>query len=291
MQKSNKSVAALAGLAMMAVAGAAQAAPSVVTANAYGLSASGQLVKLNLLLGRLLGEVKVGQISGYVGGDTRLIGMDVRASNGKLYGVGDKGGIYTIDTKSAVLSYVGVLSVLPSGSRFGVDFNPAADRLRIVSDNGQNLRHNVDLATGGTLTDTPLNTATAPAQFATAPAVSGVVAAAYTNNDVDPDTGTSLFVLNSSSDSIQLQSPANLGTLAGAGLLGLDVDDAGFDIYSRQSASGTLNVGYAVMAPGKVPGLYEVNLLDGSVQAIADLRNKLVDVAFVAAPGLPSLSK
>jgi hypothetical protein len=27
---------------------------------------------------------------------------------------------------------------------FGVDFNPAADRLRIISDAGQNLAHNVN---------------------------------------------------------------------------------------------------------------------------------------------------
>jgi hypothetical protein len=30
------------------------------------------------------------------------------------------------------------------GTRFGVDFNPAANRLRVISDLGQNLRHNID---------------------------------------------------------------------------------------------------------------------------------------------------
>ena len=39
------------------------------------------------------------------------------------------------------------LTVPLSGSFFGVDFNPAADRLRIVSDTGQNLAHNVNGAT------------------------------------------------------------------------------------------------------------------------------------------------
>ena len=41
---------------------------------------------------------------------------------------------------------------------FGVDFNPAADRLRIISDTGQNLAHNVNAggvtAANGTLTYT-----------------------------------------------------------------------------------------------------------------------------------------
>ncbi|MFB7032705.1 MULTISPECIES: DUF4394 domain-containing protein [unclassified Streptomyces] len=30
------------------------------------------------------------------------------------------------------------------GTHFGVDFNPAANRLRVISDTGQNLRHNID---------------------------------------------------------------------------------------------------------------------------------------------------
>ena len=32
--------------------------------------------------------------------DQRLIGIDFRVQNGKLYGVGDRGGIYTINTAS-----------------------------------------------------------------------------------------------------------------------------------------------------------------------------------------------
>ena len=56
-----------------------------------------------------------------------------------------------------------------SGTAFGVDFNPMADRLRIVSDTEQNLRANVD--TGATTTDATLNRGA----FA-------VTAAAYTNN-------------------------------------------------------------------------------------------------------------
>ena len=36
------------------------------------------------------------------------------------------------------------LTIPLDGTVFGVDFNPAADRLRIISDTGQNLRHNVN---------------------------------------------------------------------------------------------------------------------------------------------------
>ena len=81
--------------------------------------------------------------------DTRLVGIDYRPADGNLYGVGNQGGIYTVDPATASASLVSRINVagVPlalSGVSFGVDFNPAADRLRIVSDTGQNLRVNVD---------------------------------------------------------------------------------------------------------------------------------------------------
>ena len=83
--------------------------------------------------------------------DTALVGIDFRVQDGLLYGVGNGGGIYTIDTSSAVATLVSQLSmgVVLDGAFFGVDFNPAADRLRIISDNGQNLAHNVNPPPGG----------------------------------------------------------------------------------------------------------------------------------------------
>ena len=36
------------------------------------------------------------------------------------------------------------LNVALEGTSFGVDFNPTVDRLRVISDTGQNLRVNVD---------------------------------------------------------------------------------------------------------------------------------------------------
>ncbi|KOG56849.1 hypothetical protein ADK75_06350, partial [Streptomyces virginiae] len=139
-------------------------------------------------------------------GDTTLVGIDYRVQNGLLYGVGDAGGVYTLDTSSAVATKVSQLSIALQGTAFGVDFNPAADRLRIISDTGQNLRHNVNVATGGTLADTPLTTP---------PAVTpslGVTGAAYTNNDLDPATATSLFDIDTAGDRVVVQSPANSGT-------------------------------------------------------------------------------
>ena len=105
-------------------------------------------------------------ISGLTPGET-VVGIDVRPTDGdgaangqddgKLYGVGKTGTagrVFEIDPRTATVKNAVPLSVALSGSAFGVDFNPTVDRLRIVSDEDQNLRANVD--TGATLTDSPL---------------------------------------------------------------------------------------------------------------------------------------
>ena len=117
---------------------------------------------------------------GFVSGlftDTTLVGIDFRVQDRKLYGVGNAGGVYVLDTSTGTATLVNRLSVALSGTSFGVDFNPAADRLRIVSNTGQNLRHNVN-AGGVTVTDAPLNYAGVTA--------SGIVGSAYITTTSTP---------------------------------------------------------------------------------------------------------
>lgn len=59
----------------------------------------------------------------------------------RLYGVGNHGGVYQINRFTAEATFI---AVSLDGTHFGVDSNPAADRLRIVSDTGQNLRHDIN---------------------------------------------------------------------------------------------------------------------------------------------------
>ena len=154
----------------------------------------------------------IAAVTGLVG-DTALVGMDYRPANDVLYAVGNAGGIYSIDVASAVASKVATLSVALEGSAFGVDFNPTVDRLRIVSDTGQNLRVNVD--DGVAAVDTPLSIpGTTPVNPAT-----GITGAAYTNNDADPNTATTLFDMDVARDQTAVQAPANAGTLSPTGKL------------------------------------------------------------------------
>ena len=77
---------------------------------------------------------EIGSISGLQGSDSALVGVDFRVQDDLLYGVGNDGGLYTINTDTAVATLAGQLTVALSGTSFGVDFNPAANALRIVSD-------------------------------------------------------------------------------------------------------------------------------------------------------------
>ncbi len=220
----------------------------------------------------------IGPVTG-LSGDSALIGIDYRVQDGRLYGVGNAGGVYTISSDDGSATLVNNLTMPLVGTSFGVDFNPAADRLRITSDTGQNLRHNVNPG-GVTLNDGVLTYTAPPAAPVPAP---GVVAAAYTNNDLNANTATTLFDIDTTLDQVSIQSPANNGILVGTGRLGFNVSDAGFDIYSTLDESGATVAtrGFAVMVGGGVSRFYSVSLLTGRATFIGTfpLANQVTDLA------------
>jgi hypothetical protein len=208
---------------------------------------------------------KLGRVSG-LQGDRRLVGIDCRVKDRKLYGVGDQGGVYRIRLRDARATKVSQLTVALQGASFDIDWNPAANLLRVISNTGQNLRHNLDNAAapipvGQTVADTSLSI---PPDVPTA---TGVTGAAYTNNDNNPDTATTLFGLDTSRDQIAVQSPANAGLLAPTGLLKVNArGDAGFDIhYATQSAKGQ---GLAALQVNGSRKLYRIDLLSGRATRI-----------------------
>ena len=182
-----------------------------------GLTDEGQLVSFRARSPERTRQI--GYVTGFTGTDTALVGIDFRVQDGKLYGVGNGGGVYTIDPTTAEATFVNALTVALVGTTFGVDFNPAADRLRIISDAGQNLAHNVN--DGGVTAANATLTYTAPPAMPV-PAL-GVTAAAYTNNDLNqPSTGTTLFDLDTTLDQVAIQSPPGNGILVATGKLGVD---------------------------------------------------------------------
>ncbi|WP_210574319.1 DUF4394 domain-containing protein [Streptomyces sp. GESEQ-4] len=246
-------------------AGAGAGAAQSDRLTAIGLTADQRLVSFRT--DRPDRVLPLGKVHG-LQGDTKLVGIDYRVQNGKLYGVGDRGGVYTVREIGAKAKKVSQLSVALQGGSYGVDFNPAANRLRVISDTGQNLRHNIDdpagapaagtTAVDGTLTNPPVPPATAGAT------AQGVTGAAYTNNDLSQTTATTLFDVDTAGDQVSIQSPANAGNLAPTGKLGVDAGpSAGFDIYTS-TRSGS-NTAYGVLSVGGAQRLYRVDLLNGSV--------------------------
>src|SRR5262245_30979903 len=176
-----------------------------------------------------------------------FIGVDVRPSTGVLYGVGrigtdTVGQLYTIDTSTALATPVGARTIPLNGVGLGSEFNPVPDRLRIVSDTGQNIR--VRPADG-----TVAGTDTALAYPATgdpnATRIPRVVAIAYTNPDGDAQTNTVLHDIDVNraadpdrvGDVLAIQVPPNGGVLNTVGNLRIDADDmTAFDIGRNNEA-------------------------------------------------------
>ncbi len=219
-------------------------------------------------------------------GDTRLVGIDYRVQNGKLYGVGDQGGIYVVDAANGGAAEVGRLSVALEGRYFGVDFNPAANALRITSDTGQDLRQpfagatNPDAPNGATVVDGRLTNPATPPATGTVPAA-GISGSAYTNNDTSPDTAAVLYDVDTALDRLDIQSPANAGALAPVGQLRTDAGpDAGFDIYSTVRDERTVAVqGWATLTVGGQSRVYAVDLATGEVTDRGAFRMPVSDLA------------
>lgn len=223
----------------------------------------------------------IGTVSG-LQTDTALVGIDYRVQDGKLYGLGNAGGVYRFEQDNPVPTFVNRLTVPLDGTSFGVDFNPPADRLRVTSDKGQNLRHNVN-AGGTTIMDDPLDYPPLTPVNAVGPTATGIGGSAYTNNDLDGSTATTLYALDSEKDQVAIQSPPNDGTLAATGQLTVDTRaEIGFDIYSTIRDGVTVNVqALASLTVGGGSGLYSVRLTTGkaTLRGYFANQNKVIGIA------------
>lgn len=197
--------------------------------------------------------------------EERLAAIDFRPQTGDLYAVGPSGTIIVVNPTSGHVSSPNFPATTPlSGSRFGFDFNPTVDRIRVTSDADQNIRLHPDTgAVAGV--DTNLQFALTDVHAGADP---NVVASAYTNNFVGAGA-TVLYDIDSNFDALLIQNPPNAGTLHTVGALGVDTTDrAGFDI-----SPGT-GIAYASLTVAGTPtGLYRIDLASGAatlVGAIAD---------------------
>ncbi|WP_294278339.1 DUF4394 domain-containing protein [uncultured Chryseobacterium sp.] len=188
-----------------------------------------------------------------------IVGIDFRPANGQLYAMGSSSRMYTVNLGTGTLTAVGssAFSTQLSGTDFGFDFNPTVDRIRVVSNTGQNLRLNPNDGTISAI-DLTINPGT--------PAVS---AAAYTNN-IAGATATTLFVIDHNTDKLYQQTPPNNGVLVETGSLGINISSAnGFDIGSMSQKA------YLMATVNGATKIYTVNTTTGAATAVSDYPNSV----------------
>jgi hypothetical protein len=204
-------------------------------------------------------------------GAASVVGIDVRPADGMLYAVSADGGIYTVDAKTGQATMKSKLSETLKPGTISIDFNPVADRMRIISSDGTNLRVNVD--DGKATVDGTLKFKDGDAQAGKTPTV---VAAAYTNSSNPKPGATALYDIDSGGHLLS-QAPPNDGVLNTIGMLGIKVDGpVAFNIV----AQGEDNAAWLVTGGT----LYSVDLKTGKATSAGKLQGvtgKLTDIAWI----------
>ncbi len=217
---------------------------------AYSTDASNNLVIFNFLNP---GTPITKPITGLQPGES-VLGLDMRPATGQLYALGSTSRVYAINMSNGAATAMNATPFLPalSGTNFGFDFNPTVDRIRVVSNTGQNLR--LDPNTGMVAAiDGNIN-----------PITQVVSGSAYTNNFAGATT-TTLYALDANTDRLYMQNPPNAGTLVDVGPLGINITaDNGFDI------GGTSNTAYALVTIATFSKVVSINLATGAVTPLAD---------------------
>jgi hypothetical protein len=208
-----------------------------------------------------------------VKGSGPLVGIDVRPADGMLYGVAGDGTIVTIDPKSGQATMKSKMSeTLKPGVGATVDFNPAADRLRVMGSDGTSLRVNVD--DGKATVDGSHKYKDGDANAGKAPKV---VAGAYTNS-WKGTKATALYNIDAATGALVTQAPPNDGVLNTVGSLGMPV--SGPVAFNIVSTGEDKNDAWLVAGGA----LYSVDLKTGKasmVGKIEGLSGNLGDIAWI----------
>lgn len=208
-----------------------------------------------------------------------MMAIDFRPATKTLYGVSNMNYIYTISTStsfgSVPMGTATRVSDTPfspgiEGSMVGFDFDPRADRIRIVTDKGQNLR--IDPNTGQVVgIDLAVSGQTV--------AINGI---AYSSNYYTGSfTSSLLYDIDVLEGKLYRQNPMG-GSLTLVGSTGLTISgEGGFDISSKGVAMGTF------LASGNNPSfgtnsndetvteayrLYGINLKNGVATSLGKVR-------------------
>ena len=215
----------------------------------------------------------------------RVLGLDFRPRNGQLYALGSNSRVYTVNPMTGVATFafsftnsMGGAPVLLSGTSFGFDFNPQVDRLRIVSNTGQNLRVVPDNAATGvrgtTFVDGSIN-----------PQPASITGVAYDNNVAGTPT-TELYALDATVDVMYEIKPPNFGTLVEPLPVKLKLEGGGgFDIAPR-NANVTTDIGLGLYEVNKKSTLFQIDVETGDTRIMAKYNKDILYTSLAISPAL-----
>ena len=247
----------------------------LATAAVFGFTLSAQAAQVAALIGgKTIAIVDTAQkkatksmtVTGISGA---LVGIDVRPADGMLYGVVEDGTVVVIAADGKATQKSKLETMAAKGQPITIDFNPVADRLRVMAADGTNLRANVD--DGKVVKDGNHKYADSDMHKGEKP---NIVAGAYTNS-VKGTKETALFNIDATIGGLIKQAPPNDGVLGAVGKLGIKADTVAFDIWSDGNgkneawlmAGDTL---YSVdLASGKATEAAKISGVSGTVTDIA----------------------
>jgi hypothetical protein len=255
-------IAALSTTALTLSLGAALAAPAVA------LVGDKTLVMFDT-------ETRAVSATVEISGVDKILGIDVRPSNGTLVAVTPAMEIVTIDTATGAATMVSKMDVeLPVAGPVIVDFNPAADKLRFMSGT---TNHRVDIESGKVTVDGSLNWKEGDMHVGETPMIA---AAAYINSYGKPEK-TAMFDIDSTIVAVIQQVSPNDGTLSAIGKLKIEAPAANY-AFDVQTTEAMENWGWLVNGST----LYTVNLETGEATATGTLdgvEGEIRDIAILPA--------
>jgi hypothetical protein len=290
-----------------ALIGLTSLAPDVMARSVYVLTTDNRIAVVQETQPGLAASTAVA-VTGLNPGDV-LMGIDLRPQNARLYGLGYNSAAGTVQLYHLTVDAAGVranavgstgtfttaggIPVSVNGTSFGMDVNPAADRIRVSNNTGQNFRINPntgafvdgDTVNGGVQMDGAIGGLTTT-----------VDADAYTNSIANNGGITTLYTLDSASNRLYIQTLPNDGTQT-LGLLvtlggGPTLDfagECGFDIpvgvnapASNAAATGNALAAFSV---GGISGLYRLALSSGAATALGNFGLVARDIAITPETG------
>lgn len=257
-------------MATIAIAGTISSAQA---ATIYALDSSQNLFRFDSAGGA---STTIGALSAPV----TIVDIDFSPVNGVLYGIGTNGDLFSINLNTGAASFVLTPQTAFGETPVAIDFNPAADRMRVFGTNDSNFR----LTPDASAFDPVQNAGTVTVDGPIADTSLQLVGAAYINN-FNNFGGTALYSIDTVNDRLNLHKAGTGPTgnfngtdTVGTGL-GISVgSDIGFDI--EQSLD---NVAY--LTDGSTNNLYTVNLTTGTASTLSTYTGPVATaIAAVAVP-------